>query len=58
MGRRAQQVGARIRDLVVHLPEPRERAQQGVLHEVLGIPEISGQAPAVAVQVRAQQAAE
>ena len=50
VGRGAQQVRARILDPVVDVAERAEAAQQRVLHQVLGVPEIAGEAAAIAVE--------
>jgi hypothetical protein len=33
----------------------RERAQQGVLHQILGVPRVSGEPPAVGVELRPER---
>jgi hypothetical protein len=48
-----EQVGARLRQVVVDLAELREGAQQGVLDEVLGVPDRARERAAEAVEVRA-----
>jgi hypothetical protein len=55
IGRGPDQVRPRVLELHVHLAEQAEDAHQGVLHQVLAIPDIAGETAAIAVQVRAQR---
>lgn len=55
IGRDAQQIGARVGDRLKHVAERAEGAQQGVLRQVLRVPQVAGQPPAIAVQSRPQR---
>ncbi len=52
--RHAEQPGAGVLDWLVQTRERHERAHQGLLHEVVGLPGATRQVAAVAVQVRPQ----
>src|SRR5262245_40865042 len=50
VARDPQEVGARLADSVVNLTERRQGAHQRILDEILGVPDVPGEAAAVAVQ--------